>query len=96
MISANLLASQCVHNGVYNVGTGKSRSFIDVVDILQCELGTKLPVDFIPNPYEGYQYDTRACIKNASKFLQFKPAFSLEEGIADFLPYIIEIHKKDR
>jgi len=95
VVSANLLASHCVHNGVYNVGTGKSRSFTDIVDILQGELGTKLPVDYIPNPYKGYQYDTRACTKTAYKFLQYKSALSLEEGIADFIPYILKMHKTD-
>ena len=37
-------------SGVYNVGTGKARSFQDIVDILQKELGTNLPCEYIPNP----------------------------------------------
>ena len=38
-------------NGTYNVGTGISRSFQDIVDILQKELGTDLGTEYFSNPY---------------------------------------------
>ncbi len=92
VISAIMLAASSDHTGVYNVGSGISRSFKDIVDILQKELGTNLSVDYITNPHQGYQDDTRACTKSAKEFLKYSASFSLEEGIADYLPYILEIN----
>ncbi|WP_457595322.1 ADP-glyceromanno-heptose 6-epimerase, partial [Hydrogenimonas sp.] len=43
VIQANIKACEPKRSGVYNVGTGKARSFQDIVDILQKELGTDLP-----------------------------------------------------
>ena len=42
VIQANIKACNPKQNGVYNVGTGKPRSFQDIADILQQELGTNL------------------------------------------------------
>ncbi len=89
VIQANVKACNPKRSGVYNVGTGKARSFQDIVDILQKELGTNLPCEYIPNPYVGqYQFFTQADIEPTKEFLDYEPEVSLEEGIRRYLPEI--------
>ena len=92
VVQANIKA--CVsQSGIYNVGTGIPRSFKDIVDILQIELGTDFEVEYIINPYLGYQMFTQADISLSEKFLGFKPNFSLEQGIKAYIPEIKKMHK---
>ena len=79
-------------NGTYNVGTGISRSFQDIVDILQKELGTDLGTEYFSNPYDGYQMHTQADIRASKINLGFAPDFSLEEGIKTYIPEIKRLH----
>jgi ADP-L-glycero-D-manno-heptose 6-epimerase len=96
VIQANIKAMQPKKSGVYNVGTGKARSFQDIVDILQKELGTSLPCEYIPNPYVGsYQFFTQADIKDTKTFLNYEPRFSLENGIAAYIPEIKRIYENE-
>ncbi len=89
VIQANVKACTPKRSGVYNVGTGKARSFQDIVDILQEQLGTNLPCEYIPNPYVGqYQFFTQADIEPTREFLDYEPEVSLEEGIRRYLPEI--------
>lgn len=61
-------------SGIFNVGTGKARSFQDIVDILQNELGTNLPCEYIPNPFVGsYQFHTEADISTTKEVLGYEP-----------------------
>ena len=82
-------------NGTYNVGTGISRSFQDIVDILQKELGTDLGTKYFSNPYDGYQMHTQADIRASKINLVFEPVVSLEEGIKTYIPEILRLHGTD-
>ena len=83
-------------SGIYNVGTGKARSFQDICDILQKELGLDLGTEYIPNPYIGrYQFHTEADISITKEMLGYKPKFELEEGIKAYLPEIKTIYKNE-
>ncbi len=94
VIQANIKACEPKRSGVYNVGTGKARSFQDIVDILQKELGTDLPCEYIPNPYIGqYQFFTQADIEPTREYLGYEPEVSLEEGIRRYLPEIVRIYE---
>ena len=77
VIQANIKDCGCtsVTSEVFNVGTGKSRSFQDIADILQKELGTKLNTEYFPNPYNGYQMNTQADISRNDEW-GFEPKFS--------------------
>lgn len=87
IIRANELALGA-KNGVYNVGTSTPRSFEEIVDILGKELKINPKKEYIPNPYKNaYQFHTQADLKG----LKFKPKYSLEAGIKDYAPKIIEI-----
>jgi len=93
VIQANIRACSAKKNGVYNIGTGIPRSFKDIADILLKELNSDLSIEFFENPYIDYQTHTRADISLSEKYLGFNPNFSLEEGINDYLPEIINYHK---
>ena len=92
VIQANIMACSAKKNGIYNVGTGIPRSFQDIVDILQSELSTNHKTEYFANPYNGYQMHTQANIKLTQKFLNFKPLFTLEEGIKSYIPEIRELY----
>jgi len=88
VIQANIKSCSSPESGVLNVGTGAARSFKDIVDILQHELGTNLAIEFFDNPYKGYQFHTQADIELTKKLIGFTPLFSLEKGIKSYIPYI--------
>jgi len=71
---------------IINVGTGRARSFNDIIDILNKNLKTNLLADYFDNPYKGvYQDFTQADTRNLDKLLGVRAEFSLEEGIKDYL-----------
>ena len=93
VIQANIKACDPLKNGTYNVGTGIPRSFQDISDILQSELGTNLGTVYIPNPYDGYQFHTQANIGSSKDNLGFLPKVSLEQGIKSYIPEIKHLHR---
>ena len=92
VIQANIKACNPKNNGTYNVGTSISRSFQDIADILQKELGTNLSTEYFANPFKGYQLNTQADITSTKANLSFEPNFSLEEGIKTYIPEIKRLH----
>ena len=96
IVQANIKAMAPKKSGVYNVGTGKARSFQDIVDILQSELGTQAKCEYIPNPYVGsYQFFTQADIEDTKEFLGYAPAYEMEEGIKAYVPEIKRIYETE-
>jgi ADP-L-glycero-D-manno-heptose 6-epimerase len=96
IIQANIKAMVSETSGVYNVGTGKARSFQDIVDILQCELGTKLKCEYIPNPFVGsYQFHTEADIETTREALGYEPAYEMEDAIKDYVSEIKRIYEQE-
>ena len=95
VIQANIKACKPQESGVYNVGTGIPRSFQEIADILQKELGTTLSTEYFSNPYDGYQLHTQANISSTRENLSFEPRFSLEKGIKTYIPEIKRLHGKD-
>ena len=92
VIQANVKACSSNSSGIFNVGTGKPRSFQDIADILQSELGTNLDTEYFPNPFDGYQIHTQANIGSSRDLLEFEPSFSLEDGIKSYIPEIKRLH----
>ncbi len=96
IVQANIKAMNPKKSGIYNVGTGKARSFQDIVDILQKELGTALKCEYIPNPFIGsYQFHTEANIDTTKEFLDYKPAFEMEDGIKDYVKEIRRVYEEE-
>ena len=92
VLQANIKACDPKQNGTYNVGTGISRSFQDIADILQKELGTDLGTEYFTNPYDGYQIHTQANISTSKDNLGFEPKISLEQGIKSYIAEIKRLH----
>jgi len=95
VIQANIKACDAKENGVFNVGTGKPRSFQEIADILQKELGTDYGTEYFPNPFTGYQMHTQAEISSSRDILGYTPEWELEEGIRDYLPEIIRMYEEE-
>jgi ADP-L-glycero-D-manno-heptose 6-epimerase len=96
IIQANILATHPKESGVFNVGTGRARSFQSMVDILQRELGTSFACEYIPNPYVGrYQFHTEADIETTKAILGYTPRFEFEEGIAAYVPEIKRLFEEE-
>ena len=70
VIQANIKACTSQQSGTFNVGTGISRNFQEIADILQKELGTNLGTDYFPNPYDGYQMHTQAEINKLNRIIE--------------------------
>lgn len=89
IIQANIKACAPKKSGVYNVGTGKARSFEDIVNILQKELEIDNGKEYIPNPFVGsYQFFTEANIESSKENLGYEPKFEMEDGIKAYIPEI--------
>ncbi len=94
VIQANVKAIKAKKSGVYNVGSGKARSYNEIVECLKMDLG-EFEVEYIENPYEFFQTHTQANIILSEKFLNYQPRFSLEVGIKNYLSQIKTIHKSN-
>lgn len=95
VIQANIKACNAKENGTYNVGTGVPRSFQDIAEILKKELNSNSETEYFSNPYEGYQSHTQADISLTVKNMDYKPRFSLEDGIKSYIPEIVRLHNSD-
>ncbi|OHE03404.1 MAG: ADP-glyceromanno-heptose 6-epimerase [Sulfurimonas sp. RIFOXYD12_FULL_33_39] len=96
IIQANIKAMNPKESGIFNVGTGKARSFQDIVDILQKELGTSLTCEYIPNPYIGsYQFHTEADIESTKEILGYEPRFEMEDGIKAYISEIKRMYEEE-
>ena len=93
VIKANLLALEKDVSGIFNVATGQARSFNEIVEILNRELGTNYEVEYFDCPYDFYQEFTQADLARIRNALGYEPEYSLEEGIHDYIPYIKKIVK---
>lgn len=84
VIQANIKAIEAQKSGIYNVGSGKARSFNDIVAILKSHFG-EFEVEYFKNPYTFYQNHTQADISETTKDLFYEPRYSLEDGISDYI-----------
>ncbi len=76
------------NNGIYNVGTGTARSFIDLVTATFSGLNLPPAIEFIDMPEDlrdTYQYFTEANMKKLEAAGYDKPFYSLEEGVGEYV-----------
>jgi ADP-L-glycero-D-manno-heptose 6-epimerase len=74
--------------GLFNVGTGAARSFLDLVNAVAETVGRPPKVRFVDTPAElrdRYQYFTQADISKLRAAGFDEPFHSLEEGVRDFV-----------
>jgi len=75
-------------SGIYNVGTGKARSFNDLVNATFSALDKSTQIEYIDMPEdirETYQYFTEADMNKIRAAGYSQPFYSLEEGVADYV-----------
>jgi UDP-glucose 4-epimerase len=73
-----------VSGNVYNVGTGKSITVLDLIAALNRQLGTHVTPKHGP-PRAGDVRDSRADVSRARRDLGYEPAVPFEEGLAHTL-----------
>lgn len=82
------LMSKQPNSGLYNLGTGKARTFLDLAKATFKAMNKNESISFIPTPEDirdKYQYFTEA---NMSKLINSgykQPFYSLEDGVNDYV-----------
>ena len=77
-----------VNNGLYNLGTGKARSFYDLAAASFRGLDLEPNIEFIDMPEdlrETYQYFTEANMQKLQKAGYSNHFYTLEEGVDDYV-----------
>lgn len=80
-------------NGIYNVGTGKARTWNDLAIALFKAVGKKPGIEYIEMPdaiRSRYQYFTQADITKLRTAGYKRSFITLEESITDYVPYLKE------
>lgn len=75
-------------NGLYNIGTGKARSWNDLVTAIFKALNKEVNIEYVDLPEhlrEKYQYFTEANISKIKKAGFNSSITSLEDGVADYV-----------
>jgi ADP-L-glycero-D-manno-heptose 6-epimerase len=75
-------------NGLYNVGSGRARSWNDLLSALFQAMGEPLNIQYIemPNSLRSqYQYFTEAPMTKLQRAGYTRPMSSLEEGVSDYI-----------
>ena len=75
-------------SGIYNLGTGKARTFLDLTVNTFKALDLEPQISFIDTPEdirEKYQYFTEAKMEKLRSTGYDKPFYTLEEGIEDYV-----------
>jgi ADP-L-glycero-D-manno-heptose 6-epimerase len=90
VVEGSIRALDAKTSGIYNLGSGKARSFNELVDVLNKCLRTNFQPDYIDNPHAHYQNFTQADLTNACNALGYEPRFPLEEGVRDYMQWLYE------
>ncbi len=87
VVRAMRLAMDSDYHGIVNVGTGKSWSFNEVIELLSRKMGRSAEAEYVQNPIKNYVMHTRADTDKAESIIGFKSKFSLEDGIEQLLGF---------
>lgn len=82
------LMEQRKNSGIYNLGTGKARSFLNLTRNTFKAMGIREDISFIDTPEDirdKYQYFTEANMDKLRSIGYTKPFHSLEEGVEDYV-----------
>lgn len=75
-------------NGIFNVGTGKAQTWIELVAALFNAVGKPVNIEFVDMPEdirEKYQYFTEANLQKIRKAGYDKPIMNVGEGVTDYV-----------
>ena len=79
-----LLMNSDIEHNIFNVGTGTSYSFNDVIEILNEKLKTDIKPTYIEMPIKNYVGHTLADITEIKR-LGYRPKYTLEKGIDELI-----------
>ena len=85
-----------IKNGIYNLGSGKARTFLDLAKATFAALNKETNIEFIDTPIDirdKYQYFTEANMNKLVAQGYNKPFTSLEEGVKDYVQNYLVAHK---
>ncbi|MBN2681103.1 MAG: ADP-glyceromanno-heptose 6-epimerase [Bacteroidales bacterium] len=80
------------HSGIYNLGTGKARSFLDLVKNTFAAMKIDANISFVDTPEDirdKYQYYTQADMQKLISIGYSKPFTSLEDGIKEYVKVLL-------
>ncbi|MBP9160248.1 MAG: ADP-glyceromanno-heptose 6-epimerase [Flavobacteriales bacterium] len=75
-------------SGIYNLGTGKARTFLDLARATFNAMDKPVKIEFIDTPMDirdKYQYFTEAPMEKLRAIGYLKPFHTLEEGVDDYV-----------
>lgn len=81
------------HSGIYNLGSGKARTFLDLASLTFQALDLEPSISYIDTPLDirdKYQYFTEANMAKLHSIGYPHPFYSLEEGISDYVKNYLE------
>lgn len=87
------LYSQHPASGIYNLGSGKARSFADLARAVFKALDKPADIEFIDTPADirdNYQYFTEADMRKLIATGYPHPFSSLEDGVADYVKHYLQ------
>lgn len=76
------------NSGIYNMGTGKARTFLDLTKATFKAMGVKEDISFIDTPEDirdKYKYFTEANMGKLRSIGYTKPFTNLEDGVTDYV-----------
>lgn len=80
------------NSGIYNLGSGKARTFLDLVKAVFKNMNKPEDIAFIDTPEDirdKYQYFTEADMSKLKGIGYDKPFHTLEEGVAKYVNYLL-------
>lgn len=85
LVRANLNALDAKRSCVCNAATGKPCNFNEVIEALNKAMKTDLAPEYFDNPYSFLQLKTQADLRQTKALLNYRPEWSLTDGIADYV-----------
>lgn len=85
-----------IRNGIYNLGSGKARTFLDLANATFKAMDKESKIDFIDTPIDirdKYQYFTEANMQKLIASGYDKAFTSLEDGVKDYVSNYLIGHK---
>lgn len=83
------------NSGIYNLGSGTARTFLDLVSNTFKAMGVAENISFVDTPADirdKYQYFTEADMSKLRSIGYDKPFHTLEEGVADYVTNYLSGH----
>lgn len=81
------------HSGIYNLGSGKARTFLDLTKAVFQHMEIPEKIDFMDTPADirdKYQYFTQANMSKLKSIGYTEEFTSLEQGIRDYVAYLVK------